>query len=103
LLEHLVGSGFTGTLYAVNTDADMPEINGVPAYPTIRDVPGTVDLAVVAVHAEDVEDVVLDCAAKGARGLVVVSSGFAEVGSEGRARQRRLVGLARSYRLRGVG
>jgi acyl-CoA synthetase (NDP forming)/GNAT superfamily N-acetyltransferase len=103
LLEHLVGSGFTGTLYAVNTDADTAEINGVPAYPTIRDVPGTVDLAVVAVHAEDVEDVVLDCAAKGVRGLVVVSSGFAEIGAEGRARQRRLVGLARSYGLRVIG
>ena len=103
LLEHLVGSGFTGTLYAVNSDADTSEINGVPAYPTIRDVPGNVDLAVVAVHAEDVEGVVLDCAAKGVRGLVVVSSGFAEIGEEGRARQRRLVGLARSYGLRVIG
>lgn len=103
LLRHLRGSGFTGSLYAVNTGADDEEIEGVPAYPTIRDVPGTVDLAVVAVHAEDVQDVVLDCAAKGARGLLVVSSGFAEIGPEGRARQRRLVGLARSYGLRVIG
>ena len=103
LLRHLRESGFTGTLYAVNTEADGDEIEGVAAYPTIRDVPGTVDLAVIAVHAEDVQDVVLDCAAKGARGLVVVSSGFAEIGPEGRDRQRRLVGLARSYGLRVIG
>ena len=45
----------------------------------------------------------LDCAAKGVHGLVVISSGFAETGDEGRRRQRRLVGLARSYGLRLIG
>jgi acyl-CoA synthetase (NDP forming) len=50
-----------------------------------------------------VQDVVLDCAAKGVHGLVVISSGFAETGEEGRQRQRRLVGLARSYGLRLIG
>ena len=60
-------------------------------------------MAIVAVPAESVQDVVLDCAAKGVHGLVVISSGFAETGEEGRLRQRRLVGLARSYGLRLVG
>ena len=45
----------------------------------------------------------LDCAAKGVHGLVVISSGFAETGEEGRQRQRRLVGLSRSYGLRLIG
>ena len=49
------------------------------------------------------QDVVLDCAAKGVHGLVVVSAGFAETGEEGRKRQRRLVGLSRSYGLRLIG
>ena len=53
--------------------------------------------------AESVQDVVLDCAAKGVHGLVVISSGFAETGEEGRMRQRRLVGLSRSYGLRLIG
>jgi acyl-CoA synthetase (NDP forming) len=57
----------------------------------------------VAVPADAVEDVVLDCAAKGVHGLIVISSGFAETGEEGRMRQRRLVGLSRSYGLRLVG
>jgi acyl-CoA synthetase (NDP forming)/GNAT superfamily N-acetyltransferase len=103
LLRHLRDGGFTGSLYAVNAEAGETAIEGVPAYPTVRDIPGTVELAVVAVPAEAVQDVVLDCAAKGARGLVVVSSGFAEIGREGRALQRRLVGLARSYGLRVIG
>lgn len=95
--------GFQGRLYAVNTDTTEDQIDGVPAYPTIRDVDGTVDLAVVAVRAEMVADVIIDCAAKGVRGLVVVSSGFAEVGDEGRKLQRQLVGLARSYGMRVIG
>ena len=103
LLRNLRDGGFPGRLYAVNTDTEADEIEGVPAYPTIRDVDDTVDLAVVAVRAEMVADVILDCAAKGVRGLVVVSSGFAEIGDEGRKRQRYLVGLARSYGMRVIG
>jgi acyl-CoA synthetase (NDP forming)/RimJ/RimL family protein N-acetyltransferase len=103
LLRNLRDGGFPGRLYAVNTDTKADEIEGVPAYPTIREVDDTVDLAVVAVRADMVADVVLDCAAKGVRGLVVVSSGFAEIGDEGRKRQRYLVGLARSYGMRVIG
>lgn len=102
LLRNLRDGGFTGTLYAVNTEAGS-EIDGVAAYPSIRDIEDRVDLAVVAVPADAVADVVLDCAAKGVRGLVVVSGGFAEIGDEGRKRQRHLVGLARSYGLRVIG
>ncbi|MGH3360603.1 MAG: acetate--CoA ligase family protein, partial [Nocardioidaceae bacterium] len=65
--------------------------------------PGDVDVAIVAVPAEAVTDVVLDCAAKGVHGLIVISSGFAETGDEGRQRQRHLVGLSRSYGLRLIG
>ena len=65
----------------------------MPAYATVGDIPDDVDVAIVAVPAEAVQDVVLDCAAKGVHGLVVISSGFAETGEEGRQRQRRLVGL----------
>jgi acyl-CoA synthetase (NDP forming) len=75
----------------------------MPAWKSVGDIPGTVDVAVVAVPAEAVQDVVLDCAAKGVHGLVVISSGFAETGEEGRMRQRRLVGLSRSYGLRLIG
>ena len=75
----------------------------MPAYKTVGDIPGEVDVAIVAVPADAVQDVVLDCAAKGVHGLVVISSGFAETGEEGRQRQRRLVGLSRSYGLRLIG
>ena len=101
LVRNIVMGNFAGRVYAVNPSADA--VSGLPTYPSVNDIPDDVDVAVVAVSADKVQDVVLDCAAKGVHGLVVISSGFAETGEEGRQRQRRLVGLARSYGLRLIG
>ena len=101
LVRNLVLGDYTGRVYVVNPAADA--VAGMPSYPTVSDIPGDVDVAIVAVPAESVQDVVLDCAAKGVHGLIVISSGFAETGEEGRKRQRKLVGLARSYGLRLIG
>ncbi|KHL12858.1 acyl-CoA synthetase (NDP forming) [Mumia flava] len=101
MIRNLVLGDFAGAVYAVNAQAEA--VSGLPAYKTVQDIPNDVDLAIIAVPAESVPEVVLDCAAKGVHGLVVISSGFAEIGEEGRRRQRRLVGLARSYGLRLVG
>ena len=101
LVRNLVTGDFTGRVYVVNPSADA--VSGMPAYKTVGDIPDEVDVAIVAVPADAVQDVVLDCAAKGVHGLVVISSGFAETGEEGRVRQRRLVGLSRSYGLRLIG
>jgi acyl-CoA synthetase (NDP forming)/RimJ/RimL family protein N-acetyltransferase len=101
LVRNLVDGGFTGRVYAINPGASA--VSGVPAYPNVRDVPGPVDVAVVAVPAEAVIGVVRDCAAKGVRGLVVVSAGFAETGDDGRRRQAELVRIALSNGMRVVG
>ena len=101
LVRNLVLGDYAGRVYAVNPAADA--VAGMPAYPTVSDIPDEVDVAIVAVPAEAVQDVVLDCANKGVHGLIVISSGFAETGEEGRKRQRKLVGLARSYGLRLIG
>ena len=101
LVRNLVLGDFRGRVYVVNPAAEA--VSGMPAYASVSDIPDTVDVAIVAVPAEAVQDVVLDCAAKGVHGMIVISSGFAETGEEGRVRQRRLVGLARSYGLRLIG
>lgn len=103
LLRNLAASAFTGPVYAVNPKAAGERIEGVPAYPTVVDIPGEVDLAVVAVPARAVQQVVQDCGRHGVRGIVVVSSGFAETGPEGRERQRRLVRTARGFGMRVIG
>jgi acyl-CoA synthetase (NDP forming) len=101
LVRNLVLGDYQGRVYVVNPAATS--VAGLPAYPSVSDIPDEVDIAIVAVPSDAVPDVVLDCANKGVHGLVVVSSGFAETGDEGRQRQRRLVGLARSYGLRLIG
>lgn len=101
LVHNLVLGDYTGRVYLVNPSAEA--VSGMPAYKSVSDIPGPVDVALVAVPADAVHDVVLDCAAKGVHGMIVISSGFAETGDEGRAKQRRLVGLARSYGLRLIG
>ncbi len=101
IVRNLVTGDFTGRVYVVNPNTSA--VSGMPAYKSVAEIPGDVDVAIVAVPAEAVQEVVLDCAAKGVHGLVVISSGFAETGEDGRRRQRRLVGLSRSYGLRLIG
>ncbi|WP_235547414.1 MULTISPECIES: bifunctional GNAT family N-acetyltransferase/acetate--CoA ligase family protein [unclassified Nocardioides] len=101
LVRNLITGDFSGRVYAVNPTSHA--VSGLPTYKSVTEIPDDVDVAVVAVPAEHVQDVVLDCAAKGVHGLIVVSSGFAETGEEGRVRQRKLVGLSRSYGLRLIG
>ena len=101
LVRHLVLGDYTGRVYVVNDRATS--VSGMPAHATVSEIQDDVDVAIVAVPADSVQDVVLDCANKGVHGLVVISSGFAETGEEGRQRQRRLLGLCRSYGLRLIG
>ncbi|MEO3873084.1 GNAT family N-acetyltransferase [Nonomuraea sp. B12E4] len=101
VLRHLLAADFTGPVYPVHRE--VRAVAGVRAYPSVSAIDDDVDLAVVAVPAESVIDVVKECAEKGVHGLVVVSSGFGETGAEGRARQDELARIARSYGLRVVG
>ncbi len=101
VLRNVLGGGFTGPVYPVHPGTRA--VAGVRAYPTILDVPDEVDLALVAVPADKVDEVVGQCAAKGVHGLIVISSGFGETGPAGRERQRELVRTALSGGMRVVG
>ena len=105
VLRNIRDAGFTGRLYAVNKalPEERKELDGVPAYRSVRDIDGPVDLAVVAVPAERVPEVVAECGEHGVQGLVVISAGYAESGPEGRERQRELVRHARAYGMRIIG
>ncbi|GAA1599316.1 MULTISPECIES: GNAT family N-acetyltransferase [Kribbella] len=104
LLRNIVNGGFTGSTYAVNPNAtDGGLIAGVRAYPSISAVPGVVDLAVVAVPAEGVLEVVEECGRCGVGGAVVLTSGFSELGAEGHELQRELLAIARRHSVRLIG
>lgn len=101
LMANLQRCGFSGPVYAVNPHA--AEIAGVRSYPSLRAIGDPVDLAVIAVPAPLVEAAVIDAAGAGARGVVVISAGFAEVSAEGRALQDRITASVRAAGMRMVG
>lgn len=101
IVHNLVVRGYTGAVYPVNPHARA--IHGVPAYPSVQDVPGPVDLAVIAVPKEHVTKVVEACGEKGAGAVVVVSAGFREVGDAGREREFRLLDAVRRHGMRLIG
>jgi acetyl coenzyme A synthetase (ADP forming)-like protein len=101
ITRNLLDGGFTGALHLVNRRGGT--LGGRPLHRSVHDIPGPIDLGVVAVPAPAVVDVAAECAAKGVHGLVVVSAGFAEVGEEGARRQRELVEVCRAGGIRLVG
>ncbi len=101
ILHNLLSYGFKGPVYPVNPSAS--EIQYVKSYPTIEAVPGPVDLAVIVVPAEKVIEVTNSCALKGVKALVVISAGFSETGSEGKALQAELVSVCRGAGMRLIG
>ena len=101
ILHNLLAAGFCGPVYAVNDQADI--VQSLPACRSVAEIPGGVELAVVAVPAERVLAVARECAATGVRALLIVSSGFAETGGEGAARQRELLKVCRDAGIRIVG
>ncbi|MGV9824752.1 bifunctional acetate--CoA ligase family protein/GNAT family N-acetyltransferase [Gordonia sp. NPDC003429] len=80
-----------------------PSVRGIRAYPTVRDIPDPIDLAVVAVPAAAIDEVLDDCLVKGVRTLVIVSSGFGESGEAGLESEHRLVEQVRAHGMRLVG
>ena len=101
LLANILAAGFKGRVHAVNTEA--LEVLGLKTYSKVSDIPDHVDLAVVAVPAESVLDVVQDCAAAGVKTLLVGSAGFAESGPVGEQRQQQLKRTARENGMRVIG
>ncbi|MFJ2811628.1 GNAT family N-acetyltransferase [Kitasatospora sp. NPDC087271] len=105
ILRDLLGSADdTRPVYAVNRNAPPgTELDGVPVHRSVLDIPGPVDLAVIAVPEGAVPAAVAECGAHGVQGLVVVTAGYAETGPEGRDRQRALVRQARAAGMRVIG
>ncbi|MEZ5409107.1 MAG: GNAT family N-acetyltransferase [Acidimicrobiales bacterium] len=101
LLRSLVDGGFTGEIFPVNPAAD--EVLGRRCWPSLTAIGRPIDLVVVAVPAAAVEAVTAEAADVGCGGLLIVSSGFAEVGPAGAEREQRLVTTARSNGMRIVG
>jgi len=101
IVVNLIESGFQGPLYPVNPNARS--VVSIPCWPSVDELPVAVDLAVIAVPAPQVLDVVESCGRRGVSALVVVTAGFAETGPDGTRLQREVVRLAHANGMRIVG
>lgn len=93
--------GYEGAIHPVNLR--VAEVQGLRAYPAIGQVPGPVDLAVLAIPAAGVAAALAECAAAGVRAAIVFSSGFAEIGKGGAAAQAALATAAQRAGIRLLG
>ena len=101
VLKNLLGYGYTGKVYPVNPKAE--NILGARCYPDVGSIPDVPELAVVTVPAGAVFEAVRGMGVKGVKAAVVITSGFRETGSEGRAIEDRLLEMAAGYGIRILG
>jgi len=99
VVKNLIESGFEGAIYPINPKEDV--IQGLTAYPTVADVSGSIDTAVLTVPAKFVLGVTEECGKKGVKSLIIISSGFSEVGL--RDLENQIVETAHSYNMRILG
>ncbi len=92
LMTNVLAGGYEGEVYLVNPKADI--IAGRRVYKTINDVPGLVDLAIVTVPAVQALQLIPELKLKGIRYMLLISSGFGEVGPEGRELEKTLIRTA---------
>jgi acetyl coenzyme A synthetase (ADP forming)-like protein len=101
VLRNLIQGGFRGPLYPINPNVD--QLLGLACAPSVEDVEGHVDLAVLAIPASRCLEAVDACARKGVHGLVVITSGFAEIGAAGAVLQKEVLHRAHRGGMRVVG
>ena len=101
VLWNMISSPFGGTVLPVNPNRS--NVLGIRAYPSLSEIDQDVELAVIVTPAPTVPDLVAECAAKGVKGIVVISAGFRETGPAGEALEQRILAQAREARIRVIG
>lgn len=99
VLYNILTYGYEGVVYPINRIVRATQ--GVRAYPSVLDIQDEVDLAIISVPAEEVLEVVEECGKKGVKALVVLSSGFSEIGEK--EREKKLLEICRKYGMRLIG
>jgi acyl-CoA synthetase (NDP forming) len=99
VVKNIIDSGYKGAIYPINPSST--EILGLKCYASVADVPGEIDAAAITVPAKFVPQVVEDCGKKAVKGLIIITSGFSEVGN--RDLENEIVEIAQRYGTRILG
>jgi acyl-CoA synthetase (NDP forming) len=99
VMRNLIDGGYQGGIYPIHPRLD--EVLGKKAYRSVKDIAGTVDIAVFAIPARAVAGALAECGEKGVAGAVLIPSGFAETGNQDL--QDEVVKVGRQYNVRLMG
>jgi acetyl coenzyme A synthetase (ADP forming)-like protein len=101
ILKNIIDGGYGGGIYPINPGAE--EILEHRCYPSVLDIPGELEQAVIVVPAPLVAQVLEECGQKGGRLAVIITAGFREVGGKGLRMEHELVEIAQRYDMRLLG
>lgn len=101
ILENLLQYGYQGEIYPINPKSE--EILGLKCYSSISEIPGQVDLAVIAIPTPLIPSVLKECGEKGIQTVTIISGGFKEVGGDGITMEQEILSIAADYQMRLVG
>ena len=101
VIRNMLNFGFAGSIYPISRSAT--QASGLKAYPTVNDVDGPIDLAIVVTPPTTVLPIIDECGQQGIKAAIVATEGFAETGRDGATLQRHLVETARRYGMRLLG
>ena len=101
IVKNFTQSGYTGKVYFINIR--KPEILGVKTYKAVDQIPEPVDLAIIATPAKTVPDVMEECGKAHVKGVIIVSAGFKETGTAGKALEDKIFEVAKKYEIRVIG
>ena len=100
-VKNMMDAGFGGEVFPINPS--YKEVLGMKVYPSVLDVPGDIDLALIMIGSRSVPGVLRQCAGKNIKAVVVVADGFAERDEEGVRLQEEVVSIARGAGMRVIG
>ena len=98
LLKVLRDTGFQGQVAGVNPQGE--HIHGLPLYRSLKEIPFSIELAVLLISPEAVPQALAECARTGVKGVVISSEGFAETGPQGERYQEEIHTILRSAGMR---
>ena len=101
VFHNILDGDFKGRLYPINNRRS--KVQNIGSYPTILDIDKEIDLAIIVVPSPMVEEIVDECAAKGVKGIIIISAGFKETGKKGEIREDRIKKIVKDNNIRMLG
>lgn len=103
LIDNLLTAGYKGEIYPINPKYN--QIKDLKCYQSVKEIKAPIDLAIIAIPAQNVPAVLIECATakKAVKNFIIISAGFSEAGPVGQKLEKQILAIAQKYRLQIIG